>query len=175
MMLFALVLNQTKRNWQSLQVSRGRGTNWLRFNAAELLTMRRWCCSTSVKELEVEDWVDSLPLRAPPPSQASCDGGRGARVLLARELAGLWRRLATAAHGWSPRAGGGTRAVRGWSSRAAVAGKGRLRLQRGSRLLAVVARVGSKCVSEWLSQTVPTGVIPTSVLVVGLRARQERY
>jgi hypothetical protein len=38
--------------------------------------------------------------------------------------------------------------VHGRSSRAAVAGQGRLQLRRGSRLLAVAGRVGSECVSE---------------------------
>jgi hypothetical protein len=80
-----------------MHVSRGKGTIWLRFGAAKLLAMRRRCCSTSVEELEVEDWIDSLPRRAPPPLQASCDSGRSARVLLARELAGLRRRPATTA------------------------------------------------------------------------------
>jgi hypothetical protein len=51
------------------------------------------------------------------------------------------------------RVGGAEAAARGRSSRAAVVGKGRMRLQRGSRLLAAAARVGSECVSEWLSQT----------------------
>jgi hypothetical protein len=43
--------------------------------------------------------------------------------------------------------GGGTRAARRRSSRAAVAGQGRLRLSRGSWLLAATARVGSKAAS----------------------------
>jgi hypothetical protein len=62
--------------------------------------MRRWWWSTSVEELEVEDWVDTLPSSSS--STASCDGGR-ARVLLAHALAGLGRRLETMARGWSPR------------------------------------------------------------------------
>jgi hypothetical protein len=109
---FDFVLNQTNRNWLVVQVSRGRGMNWLRFGATELLaTRRRWTCSTSVEELEVEEWVDSLPLEAPPPPQASCDGGRGARMLQARELAGLRRRRAGEAHErrWPSRVGCGCR------------------------------------------------------------------
>jgi hypothetical protein len=74
-------------------------------------------------ELEVEDWFDSLPSSSS--STASSDGS-GARVL-ARMVARLRRRLATAA--------------RGRSSRAAVAGHGAVVAAVG---LAAVARVGSK-------------------------------
>jgi hypothetical protein len=123
MMLFALVLNQTNRIWHSLQFSRGRGTNWLRFDA-ELLSIRWWCYSMPVEEMEVEDWVDSLPSSSS--SAASCNGGRGARVLLARELAGLRRRLATAARRWSPRA-----AVAGHGRRAGEAHERRWRGRGG--------------------------------------------
>jgi hypothetical protein len=57
-----------------------------------------------------------------------------------------------------------------------VAGQGRLRLRRCSRLLAVAARVGSgaRVCERVLSQMVLTGLIPTSVLAGGLRALQER-
>jgi hypothetical protein len=72
-----------------------------------------------------------LPLRAPLPPQASCDGGRA---------------QCTGAAG--ARVGGTEAAACELSSRAAVAGQGRLRLRRGSRLLAAAARVGSECVSE---------------------------
>jgi hypothetical protein len=116
MMPFDLVLNQTNRSRQSLQVSRWRGTNWLRLGAAKLLAMRRWLwCSTSIEELEVEEWVDSLPLWAPPPPQASYDGGCGARVLLACELVGLRRRHAGEAHDrrWQSRVGCGCGGARG--------------------------------------------------------------
>jgi hypothetical protein len=67
------------------------------------------------KELEVEEWVDSLPLGAPPPPQASCDSGRGARVLQARELAVLRRRHAGEAHErwWPGRVGCGCNRARG--------------------------------------------------------------
>jgi hypothetical protein len=72
-----------------------------------------------------------LPLRAPPPPQASCDGGRA---------------QCTGAEG--TRVGGTEAAACELSSQAEVAGRGRLRLRRGSRLLAAAARVGSECVSE---------------------------
>jgi hypothetical protein len=126
-----------------------------KLGAAELLAMRQWCCSTSVEDLEVEEWVDSLPLRAPPPLQSSCDGGRSARVLLARELSGLRWRRADKAH-----------KRRWWGRVSCGCGGARGCLQR---------RLGLG-VSEWVveSKRVPTGDIQTSVLAVGLRARQER-
>jgi hypothetical protein len=175
MMLFVLLLNQTTRIRQYLHSTRARGTNWLRFGA-ELLDMRRWWCSTSVEELEVEDWVDSLPSSFS--STASCDAGRGARVLLARTMAGLRRWLATMAHGQSSRAAvaghlwhAGEAHKRWWRGRGGCGcsgARGCLRWQLG---------LGAKPrVCEWvLSQTIPTGVILTSVLAGGLWARQERY
>jgi hypothetical protein len=86
--------------------------------------MRRLWISTSVKELEVEDWVSWPPSSS---STASSDGGSGARVLVCA-VAGLRRLLAAVA--------------RGRSSQATVAGHGRL--WQGSRLLAAVARLGAK-------------------------------
>jgi hypothetical protein len=138
MMPFDLILNLTNRSRQSLQVSRGSGTNWLRLGAVELLTMRRWCCSTLVEELEVEEWVESLPPRAPPPPQASCDSSHGARVLLARELAGLRRRCVGETH------------ERRWWGRVGCGGaRGCLRQRLG---LGASEQV-SEWVSDWLSQT----------------------
>jgi hypothetical protein len=134
---FDFVLNQTNQSRHAVHVSRGRGTNWIRFGATELLAMRRrWTYSTSVEELEVEEWVDSLPLGALPPPQASCHGGRSARVLQARELAGLRRRRAGEAHErrWPGRVGCDCGGARGCLRR---------RLGLGA----------SVWVSEWLSQT----------------------
>jgi hypothetical protein len=105
--------------------------NWLRFGA-ELHAMWRLWISTPVEKLEVEDWIDSLPSSSS--STASSDDGSCARVLV-RAMAGLRRLLAAAT------------AERGRSSQAAVAGHERLRLRRGSRLLAATARVGSKAAS----------------------------
>jgi hypothetical protein len=65
MMVFELVLYQINQSRHDGQISRGRGTNWLRFGSTELLAMRRQgTCSTSVEELEVEVWVDTLPTAA---------------------------------------------------------------------------------------------------------------
>jgi hypothetical protein len=154
-----LTLSRTKQTGADTpgRSAGGRGMNWLRFGATELLAMRRrWTFSTSIEELEVEEWVDSLPLGAPPPPQASCDGNRGARVLQVRELAGLRWRRAGKAHGrrWPGRVGCGCGGAHGCL---------RWRLGLGA--------------SEWVveSKRVPTGDIQTSVLAVGLRARQERY
>jgi hypothetical protein len=107
-----------------LHSTRGRGMNWLRF-CAELLAMRRWWSSTSIEELEVEDWVDSLP----PSSSSTASSDDGARVLARAQAAacdgGTQAKLTSG--------GGETRAVHGRSSGATLAGHGRLRLRRGSR------------------------------------------
>jgi hypothetical protein len=146
MMLFALVLYQINRSQHDGQISRGRGMNWLRFGATELLTMRRrWTCSTSVEELEVEEWVNSLPMAAEAVAR-----GRSSRAAVAGGRVGcgcLRRRLGLGASVW----------VSEWVSEWVK--------PRSER------RYSDKCAGGWLNS--PPGEV--SVLAVGLIARQERY
>jgi hypothetical protein len=146
MMLFDLVLYQINRSRHDGQISRERGTNWLRLGAMELLAMRRrWTCSTSVEELEVEEWVDSLPTAAEAAARA-----RSSRAAVAGYRVGcgfLRRRLGLGASVW----------VCEWVSSWVK--------PRSDR------RYSVKCAGGWLNK--PPG--EESVLAVGLIARQERY
>jgi hypothetical protein len=146
-MLFVLVMYQINRSRHNRQISRGRGTNWLRFGATELLAMRwRWTCSTSVEELEVEEWVDSFPTaeaRRHPGEAHARAAVAGGRV----GCACLRRRLGLGVSEW----------VSEW-----VSSWVKSRYDR---------RYLDKCAGSCLNS--PPG--EASVLAGGLIARQERY
>jgi hypothetical protein len=147
MMLFALVLYQINRSRHDGQISRGRGTNWLRLGTTELLAMRRrWtCCSTSVEELEVEEWVDSLPTAAEVVARA-----RSSRAAVVGYMVGygcLRQRLGLGASVCE------SEWVSSWFK------------PRSDR------RYSDKCAGGWLNKPLRE----ESVMAVGLIARQERY
>jgi hypothetical protein len=155
----------------------------------------RWKTNHVVVRALVDDaiWLRPEP-NQPEPTRRACQQGER------HELAKV-RRHGAALHATAvnlldvDRGTGGWRVGRqfaddGWGGGVRVkltsgsgGGPGRLRLQRCSRLLAATAMVGSVWVSmsewesEWVSESkrVPTGDIQTTVLAVGLRARQERY